>query len=118
MVCRVYYNLERMSRGAGGPISENHDWFAENADGPMREIVPELCCAGRTAVGEYLNGRTESGCALRPALPRRPAKKGPREIATKSDTPNESTLYDTLIARIAAVRREGRWTRRETCCDT
>ena len=64
MVCRVYYNIERMPREAGWPISKNHDWFAENTDGLMRKIVSELCGAGRTALGKYLKENKEGGCVL------------------------------------------------------
>ena len=108
MVCRVYYNLERMLREAGGPILKNHDWFAENTDGPMRKIVSEFCGVGRTAVGKYLKEHKEGGGVLGSALPRGPAKKDPREIATKSAMPDGETIYDTTLGRISAVHREGR----------
>ena len=97
-----------MIRDAGGPLSRNQELFAGNTDGPTREIVSELCGVGRTAVGKYLKEHKESGGVMRSAFPRGSAKKGPREIAPKSDMPGGGAPYDTIPGRIPAVRREGR----------
>ena len=37
MVCRAYYNIEKLLRENGGPIGKNPEWFAENPDGPVRK---------------------------------------------------------------------------------
>ena len=75
MVCRVYYNLEKLPRENGGPIEKNPEWFAENPDGPVRKIVAELCGVGRTAVGKYLKEHKEGEGVLRSALSRGRVKK-------------------------------------------
>ena len=46
MVCRVYYNREKILRETGGPIAKNPERFAENSDGQVRKIVEELCGVG------------------------------------------------------------------------
>ena len=71
---RVYYNIERMIREAGGALSKNQEWFAGNTDGPMRKIVSELFGVGRTSVGN-LKEHKESGAVLRSAFPRRQAER-------------------------------------------
>ena len=89
-------------------LSENQQRFAANPGGPTRRIVSELCGVGRTAVGEYLKERMGGGRDSATGLPSGAGKKGPREVALKSETKDAETLYDSIVCRISEVHRGGR----------
>ena len=112
LVCKVYQKLnERVgmwgAEDADAPLRRNDTWFAENKNGPIRNIAAQLRGLSSSTVGKYWKDIQENRGILSAANPRGPQGKNVEDLAIKGAAPGDRSLYDIIKDRVAHVRSTG-----------
>ena len=112
LVCKVYQKLNEWvgrwgAEDADAPLRRNDTWFAENKNGPIRNIASQLLGLSSATVGKYWKEMQENSGILSAAKPRGPQRKNVEDLAIKGASPRDRSLYDIIKDRISHVHSTG-----------
>ena len=100
LLCKVYQKLnERFGRWGAeesdAPSRRNDTWFAENGNGPIRNIAAQLLGLFPATVGG-IGGDAGNDGILAAATPRGPPMKNVDRLAIKGAAAGDRSIYDII----------------------